>query len=227
MRRASHLQFQGTTFPLWRDPSMRSAQRPRQPQPPRAAVPVGEGMDRLELVVEHARLHQGVMLRGTQPVHQVRHHHGYHVRRRSPVDEPVPRPYADTAVAVASRILLQTPRHHAMGPEEALLRQRVQGRSDAVAPVAVQNFPDMTRVASCLPTGDREGHLLHRHGVVLYGRRCLGRGNHARLDRLLVRFWSGSERIRELADFGDKGHDALVQGEVLDASVRSICNRFL
>ena len=33
MRRASHLQFQGTTFPLWRDPSMRSAQRPRQPQP--------------------------------------------------------------------------------------------------------------------------------------------------------------------------------------------------
>ena len=134
------------------------------PEPSRAVVAVGKGMDELELVVEDARDEERVQVSCGEPPKEVRHDLRDIVRPRAGMDERLPIKDPDVIGAEAAGMLDEPVHHDAMGVKEVVQAQRVEGVDELIGPLRVIDLEDV-------PCGPEDAPAVHDGGHGLLGER--------------------------------------------------------
>ena len=177
-------------------------------------IAVGEGVDELELVVEHASPDQRMVPRPVEPSQEVADEPWHQVRRRGEVDELASGVHADTVVAETARVHEDVPGHHAVGPQKVADIHGVEGPDRRVAVEGVPDLLDLTAASGHNLAIHEVSDVFQRQAVVLYG----GGGLHGSQPV----FVSGLRGFQSLAkatrvkcrfDLSDQASASLVQCE--------------
>ena len=147
------------------------------PQPPHAAVAVGEGVDELELVVKDRAGDQRMLIGRPQPMEQVVHQEGDTIRRRRHVDDLLAGHHAHASAPVGSGLIQQTGHQDTMGLQQVLFNLGLPLFEAVIGGEGVARFLDFPgRGDNPLPVQNR-GDLLLAQGVAFDGQRALNGAN--------------------------------------------------
>ena len=134
------------------------------PEPSRASVAVGEGVDELELVVEDARNEERVQVGLDEPLEEIGHDLRDVVRRRAGMDEGLPVKDPDVTGAEAAGMLDESAHHDAMRAQEVVQAQRIKGVDELIGSLCVLYLEDV-------PCGSEDALAVHDGGHSFLGER--------------------------------------------------------